>query len=345
MVYGFFTVRHALWLRRRIAEKDPDTVALTNGSTVYNELLLAGLFFSSGLLWPFVYLPTGASVAGINLLYWVSTLIIVGIGCVWYVQGTFNYIRCRLDPVEKQKRLDEEREITNYYLHDFEFTIKIDVRRKLLHVLPGALIIVIQAISFILQNLQGFYAGFGINRAAFAVFGETVIAFVFVFMFQYADLLRLQSYQQLPNWAKKWFFSSLKKTEIKSFISSCAFVLTLTPFLFAPMPVFVSVAFVSSLADAAASLVGRKYGRRNFPHGSSKTEAGYMAGTAVAFGIVIFFSNVFNYTHIASSVIFYMAVAAAITIFLIDVFTNTIWDNVLNPLLSGAGMLLVLFFL
>ncbi|MEX2680391.1 MAG: phosphatidate cytidylyltransferase [Candidatus Sigynarchaeota archaeon] len=342
VVYGAFIARHAVKIRRTT---DPVVLEFKDNSTFFNEVLLAGLFFASGVLWPFIYEPTGASDQGIELLYVASTLIIVAISANWYAQGTFNYFRCRRNPAEKRRRLDEEAAMLNKYREKYEYDLGVDVKRKILHLLPGLVIIVIELSSFIVENYTTLYADTGITRKAFAVFGETTIAYIFVFMIGYADYLRVTDYTQLPNWAKRWFFSSLKRSEMRTFVSSCALVLTLTPFLFAPIQVFVSVAFVSSLADAAANLIGRKFGKRKFPKGSQKTEAGYVAGTVSAFCVVLVFSQMFNYTAMPLLQIFYIACAAAVIFFMIDAFSKNVSDNILNPLLTGAAMIAVVFFL
>ncbi len=341
MVFGLFTFRHSVKVKRT---KDPETLEFTNGSTFYNEFVLAALFILCGLLWPFIYTTTGAPDQGVDVFYIVSSVIILGIGANWFAQCNYNYFRCKKDPEEKRKRLAEEAGLIASHRNEVECPPEVDTKRKVLHVIPGAVIASMQLLSFALDSLHAFDGGWGvgIERASFCLFGETTIACFFLFMFQYADLLRLESFYQLPGWAKRWFFSSLKKNEMKSFSTACTLVLTLFPFIFGPVQVLVSVAFVSSFADAAASTFGRKYGKRRFPAGSSKTVAGYIAGTACAFLIVLLCASMFNYDAVSFTTIVYMAAAVALVIFLIDVFTRTLWDNLLNPLLTGAAMILVL---
>jgi hypothetical protein len=62
---------------------------------------------------------------------------------------------------------------------------------------------------------------------------------------------------------------------------------------------------------------------------------------------VLVFSSWFNYGIVALPMvrIFYLACAASAVFFLIDAFSKNLSDNILNPLLTGAGMLLVLFML
>lgn len=338
-IYGIIIARHAFSIKQT---RDPEVLAFINETTWVNELLLAGLFFASGALWPFIYVQTGASETGIELLYVVATVILYGVSANWWAQGTFNHFRCKRDHAEKQRRLDEEAAIIENFRGEQVYSMSVDLKRKFLHLLPGLVIIVVELASLVMANDGSLVVSLGITRKAFVIFGETLIAYLFVFMIGYADMLRLAAFHQLPRYAKRWFFSSIKKAEARSFVSSCSLVLTLTPFLFAPVQVFVSVAFVSSLADAAAGLIGHKFGRRTFPPGSPKTEAGYLAGTGSAFLVVVCFSLLFNTSGMTVAVIFSIAAAASATFFFIDAFGKDLSDNILNPLLTGASMLVVL---
>nr|MDO8087145.1 phosphatidate cytidylyltransferase [Candidatus Sigynarchaeum springense] len=337
--FGIFTFRHSLKIKHA---KDPETLEFINASTFYNEFMLAALFVSCGLLWPFIYTTTGASEQGIELLYTISSAIILGIGAAWFVQCNYNYFRCKKNPEEKRERLAEQARMIEHRRNEVDCSHEVDIKRKILHVIPGAVIAFMQLLSLGLDGLHVFHGGTGIDKASFALFGEVTVASFFLLMFQYAELLRLESYCQLPAWAKRWFFSSLKRNEMKSFSTACTLVVTLFPFIFGPVQVLVCVAFVSSFADAASSTFGRKYGKRRFPAGSPKTVAGYIAGTSCAFLIVLVFGSMFNYDAVPIRTIILMAAAVALVIFLVDVFTRTLWDNLLNPLLAGAVMIVVL---
>ncbi|MEX2684421.1 MAG: phosphatidate cytidylyltransferase [Candidatus Sigynarchaeota archaeon] len=339
ITFGIFTLRHSLKIKRT---KDPEILEFIDGSTFYNEFLLGALFISCGLLWPFIYTTTGASAQGAETLYIMSSAIILGFGAAWFVQCNYNLVRCKKDPEEKRKRLAEQASMIERRRNEIECSHDVEIKRKVLHVIPGAVIAFMQLLSAGLDRLHVFDGDTGIDRASFALFGEVTVAGFFLLMFQYAELLRLESFCQLPAWAKRWFFSSLKKNEMKSFSTACTLVVTLFPFIFGPVQVLVCVAFVSSFADAASGLFGRKYGKRRFPAGSPQTVAGYMAGTSCAFLIVLVFASLFNYEAVPFRTIILMAVVAALVIFLVDVFTRTLWDNLLNPLLVGAAMIVVL---
>ena len=103
MIYGIFVLMHAISIKRT---KNPEILEFVNDTTWLNEVLLAGLFFASGALWPFIYDPTTATEQGIDVLYAVSTAFILLVSAIWYVQGTFNHFRCKNNHEEMQKRLD-----------------------------------------------------------------------------------------------------------------------------------------------------------------------------------------------------------------------------------------------
>ncbi|MFX0098124.1 MAG: phosphatidate cytidylyltransferase [Candidatus Hodarchaeota archaeon] len=340
-IYGAITVHHAFSLKNA---KDKETLDFIKPTTYINELMTAGLFFSSGLLHPFILLYSGLKPNTINFLYIFSTIIIFGGSSIWYIWGTMNYFKCKKDPEELKKRLDEEAQLLEKHRLQTKLPMSADLKRKFLHVVIGIVVITAQLLSILVKNF-GWLDGTGFNREVIAISIEMIIGYLFVFMIHYADTLRLYSYQQLPKWAKRWFFSSIGKEEMKTFVSSNPLVLTLTPFLLAPIPIFINVALVSALADAAAGLIGRKYGKKRFPKNSPKTIEGYIAGMACTFVFVILFSILFNfgtYSHFIEILV--AAIVATAVFLLVDIFCRDLSDNILNPILTGAALMLVYFY-
>ncbi|MHA1370109.1 MAG: hypothetical protein ACTSRA_10390 [Promethearchaeota archaeon] len=340
-IYGSLVLSHALKMKNT---KDPEILEFIDGTTYINELLIAGLFYAAAILYPFIYINTGATWGSVEFLFNLSSIILIGVSSIWWIMGCFGYLLCRVNPKIKQKRISEEQKRIEFYRDHFKISLSVDAKRKLLHVLPGLVIIVMQMSAWFAEEhdlLDVVHPG--VDRFALAIFGEVNVAFIFVFMIGFADYLRVSGrYYCLPKWAKRWFFSSIKRSEVRTFVSSCPLVLTLMPFLFAPMPIFVSVAFVSSISDAAASLVGRRFGRYNFKKKKKKTVVGYIAGVISTFLIVTFFSTMFNYDRWPFVNIIYLSIIASVIFFIIDLFVKNLSDNILNPLLTGAGMTLVL---
>ncbi|MFX0070522.1 MAG: phosphatidate cytidylyltransferase, partial [Candidatus Hermodarchaeota archaeon] len=121
-------------------------------------------------------------------------------------------------------------------------------------------------------------------------------------------------------------------------------VLALVPSLFLPFGIFVSVALIASIGDAAASIMGIKFGKIHFPKNSKKTIIGYISGFFTSFFITLiilyFFENHLNFTKIII-----ISFCGALVFFLIDLSSLKIDDNITNPLLCTLIMGLLYYFI
>ena len=182
---------------------------------------------------------------------------------------------------------------------------------------------------------------FNLDNYSFSYWFIIIIGFGFIFMFQIADLARLNKFYMLPNWARKWYFS-MRQEELETFLASTPLVLSFVPFIFAPFPIFATVALITTGADAMACFIGKKYGKHALRKNSKKTIEGFIAGGISTFLIVIIIMNLY-YTWMPISIIkiFLMAVIATIIFLLIDMFAKFISDNILNPILTGFAMWLI----
>jgi len=161
-------------------------------------------------------------------------------------------------------------------------------------------------------------------------------------MFQVADLARLNKFCMLPNWAKRWFLS-MRPEELNTFVASTPMVLSLIPFIFTPFPILASVALITTGADAAACLVGKKYGTHSLKKNSNKTIEGFITGGVSTFLIVLIVMNIYQaWISVSYVKILLMAIISTILFLLVDFFANHISDNILNPILTGFGMWLIL---
>jgi dolichol kinase len=112
--------------------------------------------------------------------------------------------------------------------------------------------------------------------------------------------------------------------------------------VFAPFPVFASVALITTVADAAACLIGKKFGKHQLRKGSNKTIEGFIAGGVSTFLIVLFIMTAFNgFILVDSLKILLMCMTSTILFLLVDYFIDNISDNILNPLLTGFGMWII----
>lgn len=305
-----------------------------------NEILVALLFLFSGILFPWMFQSHTQNLpeSTLSFLWGFTSIIIVIESLVWTSILLKNASKAKKDPglVWDYASFCEE------FSANWEYDFKKDVERKFLHLLPVIVIFGFWTIGMILDSV-GFLATWGLDTYSVALWLIITVGYAFCVMFQFADLARLSKPYLLPVWAQKWYSKSMKPDELHTFISSAPLVLSFVPFVFAPFPIFAAVALITSVADAAASLVGKKYGKRKIRESSKKTIEGYVAGASMTFLIVVLVSGIYYpWMAVSVTIIVTMAFIASILFFLIDsVLSKNVTDNILNPILTGIGMWIV----
>ncbi len=306
-----------------------------------NEILIAILFLTAGLLFPFMiqyhspYLP----LESLSFLWLLTSLFFLIEMSAWITILFYNAIVSKKNP-----EIMAERDYNNYRVKVTERWIddfKSEFGRKFLHLFTTFVILFFWSLGTILENL-GILSQFNLDNYSFSYWLIITIGFGFVIMFQVADLTRLNKFYMLPNWAKRWFLS-IRPKELKTFVASTPLVLSLIPFVFAPFPILASVALITTGADATACLIGKKYGTHSLKKGSNKTIEGFITGGVSSFLIVLIVMNLYHVWMPVSFVkIVLMAIVSAVLFLLVDFFANHISDNILNPILTGFGMWLIL---
>lgn len=305
-----------------------------------NELLIALLLFNAGILFPFMYQfhNPDISIGVLNTLWLLSSVLFVIEMIVWILMLLYNAIKSVRNPDMLNKR--------DYSLYksmvesNWNDNIKDEFGRKILHLFTCSVVFVFWIIGMIFNEL-GFLNLIQLDIYTFSYWWIITIGYAFVFMFQIADLARLNYFYTLPKWAKKWYLS-MRPKELDTFIASTPLVLSFVPFVFAPFPIFAAVACITTAADAAACLVGKKIGKTQLKRGSDKTFEGFIAGGISTFTIVLTIMFLFNqYISINLTKIFLMAIVATILFLIVDYFVDFISDNILNPFLTGLGMWII----
>ena len=305
-----------------------------------NELLVALLFLASAILFPFMYAHHSPNLSRNSLNYlWLFTSIFLLIEIsVWFYVLLSN---ARLS--KKNPEIMAERDYSKFcdaFYKNWKDDLRNELGRKLLHLLTCVIIIFFWTLGLILDDI-GVLNQWGLDKYSFSYWLIITIAFGFVIMFQLADFDRLNKFYMLPNWAKTWYMD-MKESEINTFISSTALVLALIPFIFAPFPILASVALITTGADAAACLVGKKYGKHSLKKNSKKTVEGFIAGGLSTFIIVLVISLLYHsWMPVNFEKIILMSSIATILFLLVDYFTKNISDNILNPLICGLGMWII----
>ncbi|MFO8019991.1 MAG: hypothetical protein R6U96_15305 [Promethearchaeia archaeon] len=311
-----------------------------------NELLVGFLFVLSGILFPWTFQSHSQNLPSstLNFLWFSTSLLLIVEVVIWTTVLMINKKKSK-----RNQNLMKERnykDFSEYFLENWKYNFKKDVERKFLHLLPVFVIFFFWTLGMILNSLD-ILAVWGLDVYSFAFWLIITVGYAFCIMFLMADLARLNRYHWLPDWARAWYKKSMKPNELNTFISSAPLVLSFVPFVFAPFPIFAAVALITSVADAAASLIGKRYGKRKFNENSVKTIEGYIAGASMTFLIVIIISGVYiQWLAVNLVIIISMALVASVIFFLVDAFfSKNITDNILNPLGCGIGMWFIVLIL
>jgi dolichol kinase len=274
------------------------------------------------------------------------------IDCMWLVTSTFFVIEMGLWVImllyngkiaKKNPEIMAERDYNKYCEElnkNFVDDLKSEAGRKILHLFTCFVIFFFWTLGLILDDI-GVLFQWGLDNYSFSYWLIITVGFGFVIMFQIGDLTRLNRFYMLPKWSKKWYMS-MRQEEQCTFIASTPLVLSFTPFLFAPFPIFGSVALITTGADALACIIGKKYGKHSLRKNSNKTIEGFIAGGISTFLIVIINLTLYHpWMPTSTFKIFLMASIATLLFLLIDSFARNISDNILNPMLTGFGIWII----
>lgn len=228
------------------------------------------------------------------------------------------------------------------------YPLKTDLSRKLLHLVPAVVIIALWV--FATRVWAGAWhqdAAWGLSGEDFGMFLILTIGYSGVFAFAALDYLRLSHvferhdvYHLIPSNCLHLLCRAMKRRELYNFIKPVALVLAMVPAFFLPFGVFASVALGATIADGAASVFGRAYGRTHWPKGSPKTVVGYVAGGVTQFLLALACCTVFE--SFPPATVLVLALTGATTFVFIDMLNLSVDDNILNPLFCGLTMGLVL---
>lgn len=305
-----------------------------------NELLISILFFNAGALYPFMYQfhSPNITISTLNMLWLYSSIIFIIEMVIWFLMLSYNAVMSKRDSNLMKSRDYED--FKKKLINNWSDTIKDEFGRKILHLFTCSVVFIFWIIGMILDQL-GILKVIGLDIYTFSYWWIITIGFAFVYMFQIADLARLNYFYTLPKWAKNWYLS-MRPSELNTFIASTPLVLSFVPFIFAPFPIFASVALITTGADATACLIGKKYGKHQLKRGSDKTIEGFIAGGGSTFIIVIIIMILFNqYILVDVTKLLLMAISATILVLIIDYFVNHISDNILNPLMTGFAIWII----
>lgn len=306
-----------------------------------NELIISMLFFAAGLVFPFMYQSHNPTLDPniLNFLWLTSSIFIIIEEIVWFFVISYVFIACKKNPSLKIEKNHEN--FKKYFTQNWNYDFRKDIERKIIHIIPIGVIFIIWTIGNIL-DIFGVLTQWNIDIYSYCYWIIITIGLGFVLMVAIADILKLNKTYLLPKWAIRWYRKSMIADELETYVSSTPLVLCFVPFIFVPFPIFASVALITTVSDATASLIGKKYGKHKIFEQSKKTIEGFIAGFTSTFLIVVLITIIYHsFMSVSLGTILIMATVAAFLFLIIDIFSKYISDNILNPILIGLGMWII----
>jgi dolichol kinase len=230
-------------------------------------------------------------------------------------------------------------------INDKSYSLRTDVRRKVFHLLPGLVIIILRI--FAIDVWDGLWDAdeiYGITGYEYGMFLILTIGYAGVILFAGIDFVRLSYifensnvYHLLPDCLSNMLIKTLKRNENYEFTKNVVLVLSLVPLLFLPFGIFTAAALITSIGDGVASIMGVSFGRHHFPKKSSKTIIGYISGFLASFGVSVISLWLFE-PYILPLKMIIIALSGALVFSIIDLLSLKIDDNILNPIFCGLVM-------
>lgn len=299
-----------------------------------NELIIGFLFIASGFLFPLMYSSHSPHISANTLnVLWLSTSVILIAMVVWSLLA-----------ITLQRGCGESYEVfCKRILSNHDGSLRKEMKRKALHLLPVVILFLFWFLALFLEA-NDILERWNLDKYNFALWCIATVGLGFGILFGIGDLVRLNNFHSLPNWARELYENRLQPKELGTYISSSPMVLALSFFVFAPFPLFFSVALISSVSDAVASIVGKRYGKHKFHEDSKKTVEGYVGGIVSTFIIVVATFWAFLPLYVVElPIILLLGAVASGCFFLVDALAENITDNILNPIVTGLGMIGILY--
>ena len=139
------------------------------------------------------------------------------------------------------------------------------------------------------RNHLGFILSPDVNWSAAISFYLMYIAGILIFAA--LDYVRLSPllfkrslFHLLPDNVLNLLGKAMKGEELYEFTKPATLILAFATIFFFPFPIFFAAALIATLGDGAASIMGKRFGKKNFPKNSPKTLIGYLSGFLASFG-------------------------------------------------------------
>lgn len=343
---GFGQLFYAIKLKKQYPE----------AHNIKNSYLTFVLWIIAGLLYPLYFSSENVQIHLFQIISVIFICIFTPLLIFLILSYQFFFI------IKKNPNIIEKRNLV-FFLKKFEesnntdknmksYSLKTDVHRKVLHLFPAIIIIILWIFAVnIWEGIWNANIFWGISGEQFGTFLIITTGYSGILMFTALDYVRLsyiftkrKFFHLLPNNVSNLLIKSLKRNEIFEFTKPVVLILAFTPIFFLPFGIFASASLIGTIGDGAASIIGIKYGKYNYPKNSNKTVIGYFAGFIASFIISLLCLLIFSSDLEVTKQIL-IAISGAFTFLIIDLVSINIDDNILNPLLCGGIMGILYFFI
>lgn len=209
---------------------------------------------------------------------------------------------------------------------------KQNFKRKIMHFLTSAGIIGVYFFSIIIES---WLSKFGLTAEYITRYIWAVISIHLIWIMNIQDLLRLTQFDRLGRFATRWLENSIRPKELNTYTSAAIMILSWLPFILGPVQLIISASLIGANSDAMASIIGKKFGRKNF-RASKKTYAGLITGGLTTILIINLVHSLIPFQNMNIIQVQIISISAAIAFMGIDYFVKNVSDNFLNPIICGS---------
>ncbi|MFX1233734.1 MAG: hypothetical protein ACFFBY_04155 [Promethearchaeota archaeon] len=240
----------------------------------------------------------------------------------------------------------------NEKVNNKNYPLITDLHRKAFHLIPAVVIIFLWFFAvYLWDGIWNADLFWGITGEEYGIFLILTVGYAGLIIFAALDYIRLSYifenrsiYHLMPKSVSNLLVKTLKPNEIYEFTKPVALVLSFVPIFFLPISIFSAAALISTLGDAAASIFGICFGKKNFPKSSKKTIIGYVAGFSSSFICSLLVFWIFE-PLLSVIKLMIIALSGALVFLIIDLMSLKVDDNILNPIFCGLVMVLLYLYI
>jgi dolichol kinase len=328
-----------------------------NESNFINSVVISILWIVAGVLYPFFFpidnqFSRFYHMLGAQIICIYSYAVVLFLFVVQYIFRVWRHPGIKEERTIENflKKFNERNEKKKLDLKDKSHSISTDINRKLFHLIPpGVIIILWEFATHFWGNVFNQDVIWGITDVEYGVWLIMTIGFTAIMVFGVLDYIRLSfifekhsAYHLMPKNLTGIFLKTLKRDEIYELSATAALTLSFVPIFFFPISIFAAAALIASIGDGAASLIGIRFGKRHFPKNSKKTIIGYEAGFLGSFVTAIVVYCIFEPTMPFLKITI-LSLGGALVFLIVDLLNLKINDNILNPIFCGLFMALLYY--